>query len=127
MAKVYGLYCEALCLYVGSTIDTLNNRAINHRSKSNTTGSRYIPKDCEWRIVLLEECDADTMRERERYYYDILKPFYNNQSPTFNINIRRATASTYYHANSIKILKSQKIYIQKQGLLFCFIEMVDNF
>ena len=35
----------------------------------------------EWEIKLLEECEDDIATMREQYYYDTLKPFYNNNRP----------------------------------------------
>ena len=70
-----------LVLYVGQTIRTLKQRESLHRSIGNTSHSRYIPKDIDWEIVLLEECADDIATAQEQYYYDTLKPFYNNNRP----------------------------------------------
>ena len=79
--RVYQLECEGLCLYVGKTIRTLTKRAYYHRTACNKSCSKYIPKDCEWTIKLLEECADDQGTAREQYYYDTLKPLYNYQRP----------------------------------------------
>ena len=73
--------CGQLVLYVGQTICTLKKRESQHRSKGNKTYSKYIPKDMEWEIKLLEECEDDIAITREQHYYDTLKPFYNKQRP----------------------------------------------
>ena len=70
-----------LVLYVGQTIQTLRKREYKHRCKGNKTCSKYIPKDIDWEIKLLEECENDIATMREQYYYDTLKPFYNRCRP----------------------------------------------
>jgi hypothetical protein len=81
MARVYGLYSEQLCLYVGSTTQSLKAREREHRCKSNTSGSKDIPDDCQWSMLLLETCAIDVMRGREQFYFDKLKPLYNLINP----------------------------------------------
>ena len=70
-----------LVLYVGQTRNTLKERESQHRSKSNNACSKYIPDDTDWEIKLLEECEDELATMREQYYYDTLKPFYNNNRP----------------------------------------------
>jgi hypothetical protein len=60
---------------------TLKEREQYHRYKSNASGSKDIPKNCEWRIVLIEECAIDMKIVREQFYYDKLKPLYNLRNP----------------------------------------------
>ena len=79
--RIYQLECEGLCLYVGQTVKSLVDRARRHRWQGNEATSRYIPKDCEWTIQLLEECPDEQGTAREQYYYDTLKPLYNIQRP----------------------------------------------
>lgn len=79
MAVVYGLFCEQLCLYVGST-KRKEHREKEHR-KGDGSGSSKIPRDMEWDFTVLEECDAKECRFRERHWYDILKPLYNQRRP----------------------------------------------
>ena len=81
MASVYALMDEGLVLYVGSTIQILKERKWVHRSKGNDCSSRHIPKDCEWVMTLLESCSVEEMIMREQYYYDTLKPLYNERRP----------------------------------------------
>jgi predicted GIY-YIG superfamily endonuclease len=80
MAVVYGLFCEQLCLYVGST-SRKERREKEHRKGNSGCGSCKIPKDVEWDFTILEECDAKECRFRERHWYDILKPLYNQRRP----------------------------------------------
>ena len=81
MARVYGLYTEQMCWYVGSTITSLKRRGSEHRTPKNSAGSHHIPKDFQWEIRLIEECSIENRTARERYWYEELKPFYNNQVP----------------------------------------------
>ena len=81
MTMIYALVWGQLVLYVGQTIQTLRKREREHRSKGNRASSKYIPDDIDWEIKLLEECEDDIATMREQYYYDTLKPFYNNNRP----------------------------------------------
>ena len=69
LGKVYGLYDGEVCVYVGSTADTLKNRYSSHKHKSP-----------EHKIVLLEKYPCTTRFEletREEYWRDQLKPRLN--------------------------------------------------
>jgi hypothetical protein len=81
MTRIYALVWGQLVLYVGQTRQTLKQRERRHRNKGNKACSKYIPKDIEWEIKLLEECEDDIATRREQYYYDTLKPFYNRCRP----------------------------------------------
>jgi len=81
MARIYALMAEQLVLYVGQTKRDLRKRELEHRHWSNATTSRYIPDYIDWTIHLLEECDDIYSTQRERYYYDTLKPLYNRYRP----------------------------------------------
>lgn len=81
MVRIYALMWGQLVLYVGQTRKTLKQRETQHRCKSNEACSKYIPDDIDWEIKLLEEVEDDLATEREQYYYDTLKPFYNKCRP----------------------------------------------
>jgi len=81
VCRIYALISGQLVLYVGKTTQTLTQRMSEHRSKSNKTWSRYIPEYTDWVITLLEECTEKNGTERERHYYNILKPLYNRCTP----------------------------------------------
>jgi hypothetical protein len=68
--------CGQLVLYVGQTINP-TRREYEHRRTRNGTGTDDIPKDMEWEMKILEECSVLDKKEKERYWYDTLKPFYN--------------------------------------------------
>ena len=81
-AKIYALMSGQLALYVGSTIRSLTAREINHRSVSNTTASRHIPKDLDWEMILLDSIENYTLNEiaeKEQDWLDKLKPLYNSK------------------------------------------------
>jgi hypothetical protein len=81
---VYALIADGLILYVGSTILTVHERAMQHRQKSNTSGTKNIPKHIDWNVVVLEEVkskDKKVLRQREQYYYETLHPLYNACRP----------------------------------------------
>jgi hypothetical protein len=81
MTRIYALVSGQLVLYVGQTRNTLRKREREHRSKGNTSCSKYIPDDIDWEIKLLEECEDVIATTREQHYYDTLKPFYNRCRP----------------------------------------------
>jgi hypothetical protein len=77
---IYALMANQLVLYIGKTAN-LAKRRREHRCKTNRTGSAKIPSYIEWDIIELESCaDADGP-SRERYYYETLKPLYNERCP----------------------------------------------
>jgi hypothetical protein len=84
MTHIYALVSGQLVLYVGKTIRTLKRRETQHRSKGNNTYSRYIPDYIDWTIKLLETVPNDQARIKEQYYYDTLKPLYNQYKPIWS-------------------------------------------
>jgi hypothetical protein len=81
MVKIYALMSGELVLYVGKTMVSLKERERRHRTKSNDTCSRYIPKDCEWEMVHVDDVPDDEGVKWEQYYYDTLDPLYNRNRP----------------------------------------------
>ena len=81
MIKIYALMEDQLVLYVGKTTTDLKERERSHRSKSNATQSRYIPKHCKWEIVEIGEYPDDEGTLWEQFWYDTLDPLYNIQRP----------------------------------------------
>ena len=79
---VYGLFDSDLCLYIGSTIN-FRSREKQHRTGSDASGSRNIPKYMQWEMRILEECATEERKYRERYYYDTYNPLYNQRNPHF--------------------------------------------
>ena len=80
--RIYALVSDEEVLYVGKTTRSLNKRAIEHKcDKTNTTGSKFIPKDIVWDIKLLEEVLDKQGTEYERFYVEYLEPKYNKQIP----------------------------------------------
>jgi hypothetical protein len=80
MVLIYALVSGEEVLYVGQTIQTLQERASGHKKVSNTCGSKNIPPDIQWEIKLLEEC-AENAAARERHYIETLTPPYNERIP----------------------------------------------
>jgi hypothetical protein len=79
--KIYALVCEQLVLYVGKTNQTLEKRAMGHRTPTSNSTSKYIPDWMGWEIILLEEVPDEKGTTKEQHYYDTLKPLYNRQRP----------------------------------------------
>ena len=85
MVKIYALVSGQLILYVGKTIQPLNDRKIKHKyKKTNTSGSKHIPDYIDWTITLLEEVPDEQGAIKEQYYIDTLKPFYNQRNVIFD-------------------------------------------
>ena len=84
MTHIYALVSGQLVLYVGKTVRTLKRREIQHRCKGNNTHSKYIPEHIDWTIKLLETVPDDQAAIKEQYYYDTLKPLYNQYKPIWS-------------------------------------------
>ena len=80
MAIVYALMSGQLCLYVGSTIQSLKKREYKHTYRTD------IPDYIEWTMVTLEECSDNIKRVREQFYYDTMHPLYNKVRPYNNMS-----------------------------------------
>ena len=84
--------------YIGSTIQTLNNRKAQHKKKLNCTSKilfdEYGFDNCIFTV--LEECTTDQRFERERYYIE-------NTLNIVNIKIPTRTPNEYYNDNKDKI------------------------
>ena len=111
MARIYGLYTEQMCWYVGSTVQTLNQRENEHRNvKYSKCSSIYIPNEYEWEIRLIEECSILNKRMREQCYYDLLKPLYNTRRP---IQLTKEQRRDKLMRNKEQIKKQKQEYYQK--------------
>lgn len=79
---VYALMTDDVVWYVGRT-DCPTWRASKHRSlnKYNKCGSKYISKEYQWKMVILQKCKDSEGLKLEQYYYDSLNPFYNCRRP----------------------------------------------
>jgi predicted GIY-YIG superfamily endonuclease len=80
MTHIYALVSGQLVLYVGKTND-VNRREGEHRSKNEKTHSKYIPDYIDWTLRVLQTVPKDKEIVKEQYYYDTLKPLYNNRRP----------------------------------------------
>ena len=105
-AKVYKMtFGNSEHFYIGSTINTLQNRLVQHKSK-------YINNDYElfnvimdsnfdeWKIELLElvECDnKNTIRQREQHFIDLLKPTMNTNKAYVNDGLCSSKQSIRKH------------------------------
>jgi hypothetical protein len=69
-----------LVLYVGKTKD-VKRREYEHRKENTQCSSRYIPDYMEWTMKVLEKTTDVLGTQREQYFYDTLKPLYNQCRP----------------------------------------------
>jgi len=126
MYYIYALKCEELVLYVGQTI-YMRKRFRVHKSRKGTCSSSDIPDDMDFYMDLLEVVDTiEEATEREQFYYDTLKPFYNKNRPgqtqeeskkeyeTNNKKKRLQHMKKYYQEKRKKILAQRKIYGKKE-------------
>ena len=101
MYHIYALKCEELVLYVGQTVD-LYNRFNMHKNRHTECGSSDIPADIDYYMDLLEIVDTkEEATQREQFFYDTLKPFYNKNRPG-------QTTNEYNKNNKEKIKEYQK-------------------
>lgn len=103
MVFIYKLECEGLVLYVGRT-KNINDRYRKHCTRKDKSGSREIPEDMIWSMVLLEECEDVLGTTREQYYFDTLKPLYNRQRPG-------QTNREWHHTHPEKMREACRRYI----------------
>ena len=105
MYHIYALKCEELVLYVGQTVD-LYNRFNMHKNRHTECGSSDIPADIDYYMDLLEIVDTkEEATQREQFFYDTLKPFYNKCRPG-------QTEKEWQKANKEEIKEYKKEYRQ---------------
>lgn len=109
VTKIYALMDGITCLYVGRTEQELKERDRHHKGNWNVTCSRYIPKDMEWTIELIEECEDNVKQQRERYYIELLEPLYNERMPGRS---RKETAKASREKHIEKARAREKTYRQ---------------
>jgi len=102
-------------VYVGSTTD-FYSRSRNHKSNCyNQNKESYNYKIYttiranggweNWKMIQIEDCPCDNyghQLERERYWYDILKPSLNIQSPLQTKEENKKYQSEYYKTEKYK-------------------------
>lgn len=82
MANVYGIYNlkTQKIEYVGQTINSINNRWHEHKSQGKrgkgVPFDRYMAKQGfeNFQIIRLEECYECQLKEKEKYFIELLKP-----------------------------------------------------
>ena len=77
---VYCLETDGFVWYVGGT-KRPEQREMWHMRRYGPHGAADIPPDYEFKFTILEVCEHDKLRERERYYYDTLHPILNVNLP----------------------------------------------
>ena len=115
--RIYALMSGQLVLYVGKTTQSLSQRAAGHRCHKTCSSSR-IPKECEWKIVLLREVPDTEGGVWERHYYDTLHPLYNERVPNqssaewCSVNQERwkTYQQQYYQAHKEAYIEREKKY-----------------
>lgn len=83
MATIYSLETGGVVWYVGSTTDP-HRRQKAHRNKESKVSKEIGEYDIVFHV--LEECEIERRFERERFYYETLRPLYNIQHPGLSKN-----------------------------------------
>lgn len=127
--KIYKLVHDDKVIYVGSTVQQLNDRLSCHKGTSKLKPDRKIYKfisNVGWNnvdIQLVENYNCENRNElelRERYYIELLKPDLNTQLPTRTKNEWRnqnknkvlEMKNKYYNNNKEKVNEWRKAKIQ---------------
>lgn len=84
--------------YVGSSKD-IYRRFYQHRyNKDRMTTKLYNDmKNNEFDFVVLTECSVNEIKQKEQYFIDLLKPYYNTNYASRGIGIDQADNYNEYH------------------------------
>ena len=101
--------------YVGRTIQELNDRIIDHKSKFNTRcgncSSKLILKNNDWKYELIEETDDIT---REKYWiHNSVNCINTRRYEGIDIENRKNTTKIYREKNRTKAKEYQMEYKEK--------------
>jgi len=89
-------------VYIGSTTRDLRVRFLQHKRNDNPTHSKQIIAFGDAIIECLEEVDDDTMKERERFYIELMR------EKCVNYQIPSRTPTEWRQDNKEIILKKVK-------------------
>lgn len=102
-------------IYIGSTCSFKDRKSKHKNRKNNTMISRAIFK-YGWEnftFEILEYCEKDKLIEREKYYFDLLKPFKENNG--YNI-LRNPIKNGWINASHSEESK-KKMSESKKGII----------
>ena len=100
-------------VYVGSTTRTLHTRFRQHLKKCNPTTSKEIIDFGDAVIECLEEVDIDIMKQRERYYIELMRDKCVNQV------IPLRTLKEWWEDNKDYLYHHRRDYIAKLETINC--------
>ena len=106
--KIYVVKCknDDTLIYVGSTINKLNDRLTGHRSQKGCYLYKYVNGDWDsWYIELYEEYPCNNKKELEKREGEVIRLF-----GTINKGIAGRTYKEWVEDNKEKIAKRKKIY-----------------
>ena len=79
---IYALKDEDEYLYVGRTVSPAQRECGHRARKKKSCGSSSIPKEIEWRFVIIDECATLEEAEwSEKLLIDFFEPPYNRMRP----------------------------------------------
>lgn len=84
--------------YIGSSKD-VNRRFYQHNyNKDRMTTRLYNDmKNNDFDMVVLTECSVDELKQKEQYFIDLLKPYYNTNYASRGIGINQNDNYNEYH------------------------------
>lgn len=84
--------------YIGSS-KNIDRRFYQHRyNKDRMTTKLYNDmKNNEFDFIVLTECSVDELKQKEQYFIDLLKPYYNTNYASRGIGIDHADDYNEYH------------------------------
>ena len=109
MPTIYSLETDGLVWYIGSTTDVIKRKNNHKTRKDKYISSDLIPQEYEFQFKILEECGSEIRYERERYYYELLKPLNNINIPGRS---KRECMINYYQDNKEQILQYKSDYYE---------------
>jgi predicted GIY-YIG superfamily endonuclease len=79
---IYALKDKNKYLYVGRTINPTKRESAHRGRKDKKCGSTSIPKEIDWKFVILDECeDTEEAEWMEKLVIDLYDPPYNEIKP----------------------------------------------
>lgn len=144
LGVVYKIYCnnpDVEDIYVGSTVD-LKKRLYQHKNSCKNGLSpvhRFINENGgleNWCVEILEEfciCNKKHLLERERFWYDKLKPTLNKHRPSisydelieYHVNFREQNKDKKNEYNKEYYSKNKKYWAEYYKKKKCSVEQIN--
>jgi len=115
--------------YVGSTTQKLNVRLCGHRSSKNygradCSSSKLNLYNCI--IILLEQCNLEDRKERERYWINEIDCVNENKLDFDKVNYDKDYNKEWYEKNKDKIKRNQQNKYIDRVVKECMDDMINQ-